>query len=52
MFHKFVTYNPDFKGPAAPEAAVKDVISVWENASVEGGSGGSFVSHHGNKKWL
>ncbi|UKZ78450.1 hypothetical protein TrVFT333_006190 [Trichoderma virens FT-333] len=52
MFQNFVTYNPDFKGPASPEASVKDVISVWENASIEAGSGGSFVSHHGNKKWL
>ncbi|KAL7944098.1 hypothetical protein V8C42DRAFT_358778 [Trichoderma barbatum] len=52
MFQNFVTYNPNFKGPASPEAAVKDVISVWQNASIEGGSGGSYVSHHGNKKWL
>ncbi|KAK4063871.1 hypothetical protein Trihar35433_8579 [Trichoderma harzianum] len=52
MFQKFVTYNPDFKGPSTPEAAVRDVITVWESASVEGGSGGTFVSHHGNKKWL
>ncbi|KAL6855664.1 hypothetical protein J3F83DRAFT_764230 [Trichoderma novae-zelandiae] len=52
MFQKFVLNNPDFKGPAKPEAAVKDVIAVWENASIEGGSGGSYVSHHGNKKWL
>ncbi|KAL7931834.1 hypothetical protein V8C35DRAFT_282173 [Trichoderma chlorosporum] len=52
MFQDFVAYNPDFKGPASPEAAVRDVISVWEKASIEGGSGGSYVSHHGNQKWL
>lgn len=52
MFQKFVTYNPDFKGPSSPEAAVRDVIAVWESASIEGGSGGTYVSHHGNKKWL
>ncbi|RFU76459.1 hypothetical protein TARUN_5815 [Trichoderma arundinaceum] len=52
MFQKFITYNPQFKGPATPEAAIKDVISVWEKASIEGGSGGTYVSHHGNKQWL
>ncbi|KAL7908205.1 hypothetical protein GGI35DRAFT_469946 [Trichoderma velutinum] len=52
MFQKFVTNNPGFKGPSSPEAAVRDVVAVWENASIEGGSGGSYVSHHGNKKWL
>ncbi|KAH6603853.1 hypothetical protein Trco_007299 [Trichoderma cornu-damae] len=52
MFQKFVEYNPHFTGPSTPEAAVKNVISVWEKASLEGGSGGSFVSHHGNKQWL
>lgn len=52
LFQKFLTYNPHFKGPVTPEAAIKDVISVWENASIEGGSGGTYVSHHGNKQWL
>ncbi|KAL7812785.1 hypothetical protein V8C26DRAFT_406580 [Trichoderma gracile] len=52
MFEKFVLNNPDFKGPAKVEDAVRDVIAVWENASIEGGSGGAYVSHHGNKKWL
>ena len=52
MFEKFVLNNPDFKGPAKAEDAVRDVIAVWENASIEAGSGGSYVSHHGDKKWL
>ncbi|KAL7787154.1 hypothetical protein V8C37DRAFT_405014 [Trichoderma ceciliae] len=52
MFRKFVTSNPQFEGPATPEAAIKDVISVWEKASIEGGNGGTYVSHHGNKQWL
>ncbi|PTB37196.1 uncharacterized protein TrAFT101_010932 [Trichoderma asperellum] len=52
MFQKFLAYSPQFKGPATPEAAVKDVISVWEKASIDGGSGGSYVSHYGNKQWL
>lgn len=52
MFQKFLAYSPQFKGLATPEAAVKDVISVWEKASIDGGSGGSYVSHYGNKQWL
>lgn len=52
MFQKFLAYSPQFKGPVTPEAAVKDVISVWEKASIDGGSGGSYVSHFGNKQWL
>lgn len=52
MFQKFLAYSPQFKGPATPEAAVKDVISVWEKASIDGGSGGSYVSLYGNKLWL
>ncbi|PFH62258.1 hypothetical protein XA68_14389 [Ophiocordyceps unilateralis] len=52
LVQKFMQYAPHFSGPAAPEAAVRDVISVWERASVENGDGGSYVSHHGNKQWL
>lgn len=49
---RFMEYAPDFTGPVAPEIAVKDVISVWEKASVENGDGGTFVSQKGNKRWL
>ncbi|RDA83519.1 hypothetical protein CP532_4156 [Ophiocordyceps camponoti-leonardi (nom. inval.)] len=52
LVQKFMQYAPHFTGPATPEAAIKDVISVWERASVENGDGGSYVSHHGNKQWL
>jgi hypothetical protein len=52
MLGAFAEYAPNFKGPSTPEAAVKDVISVMNNASVKGGSGGSFVSHYGNQQWL
>lgn len=52
LFGKFHAYAPNFTGPTTPEAAVKDVISVFEKASVAGGDGGSFVSHFGNKQWL
>jgi hypothetical protein len=45
-------FAPGFQGPSLPEPAVKAVISVMENASVEKGDGGSFVSHFGNKQWL
>ncbi|KAK3305990.1 uncharacterized protein B0T15DRAFT_556605 [Chaetomium strumarium] len=52
VFARFKSYAPHFSGPARPEDAVRDVISVWERASVEKGDGGSFVSHLGNKQWL
>ncbi|GAB1317990.1 hypothetical protein MFIFM68171_08200 [Madurella fahalii] len=52
VFAKFTKYAPHFTGPARPEDAVRDVISVWDRASVENGDGGSFVSHQGNKQWL
>ncbi|KJZ76307.1 hypothetical protein HIM_04389 [Hirsutella minnesotensis 3608] len=49
---KFVQYAPHFAGPSTPESSVRNVISVWENASIEKGDGGSHVSRHGNKQWL
>jgi hypothetical protein len=49
---KFKQYAPHFNGPSTPESAVKDVILVFEKASVENGDGGAFVSHLGNKQWL
>jgi hypothetical protein len=52
MLGTFAEYAPHFKGPSAPEPAVKDVISVMNKASVENGDGGSFVSHYGNQQWL
>ena len=53
LFGKFQIFAPHFTGPVMPEAAVKDVISVWENASVANGDGGSYVSHLGpGKPWL
>ncbi|KAH8202049.1 hypothetical protein TruAng_003804 [Truncatella angustata] len=52
MLGKFQEYAPHFKGPATPEAAIKDVLSVIERSSVESGNGGSFLSHLGTKQWL
>ena len=52
MFAKFGRYAPDFKGPIAPVDSARSVISVIDNASLEKGSGGSFVSHYGNKTWI
>lgn len=49
---KFKQFAPDFTGPATPEAAIKDVISVFEKASVANGDGGAYLSHFGNKQWL
>ncbi|RYO97143.1 hypothetical protein DL765_011312 [Monosporascus sp. GIB2] len=52
LLAKLQQYAPHFTGPTRPEDAIRDVISVWERASVENGDGGSFVSHLGNKQWL
>ena len=52
MFEKFKLYAPHFTGLSTPEAAVKDVISVFEKASLARGDGGSYVSHLGTKQWL
>ena len=52
MFGKFAQYAPDFKGPVTPDVSIKAVIKVWENASLEKGNGGAFLSHLGNKQWL
>lgn len=52
MVGKFAQYAPDFKGPSTPEVSIKAVINVWENASIEKGDGGAFLSHFGNKQWL
>ncbi|KAM0481852.1 hypothetical protein ACHAPX_003181 [Trichoderma viride] len=52
MFQNFLAYSPHFKGPATPEAAVKDIISAWEKASISGENDGTYVSHYGNKQWL
>jgi hypothetical protein len=51
MIQKFTEYAPDFKGPAQPEDAVRDVLKVIQNATMET-NGGRVVSHFGNKQWL
>ena len=49
---KLLAYAPHFKGPISPEESVRHVRSTWEKASIEGGFGGAFVSHFGNKQWV
>jgi len=51
MIGAFKAYAPDFEGPISPEKSVEMVMKVVDEASVEK-SGGSFVSHYGNKQWL
>ena len=52
LSEKFMTYAPDFKGPAPPETSAMEVMNVVYNASLQKGSGGSFVSHVGPKRWM
>lgn len=52
MMGKFMEYAPHFTGPGTAENSIKDMLSVIEKASVEGGDGGTFVSEKGNKQWL
>jgi len=51
MISAFKVYAPDFEGPISPQTSVDMVLKVVDEASVEE-SGGSFVSHYGNKQWL
>jgi len=48
---KFVEMDPDFK-PSTPLEAATAVLKVLGEKSVDGGDGGGFISHHGNKKWF
>ncbi|KAK7948803.1 uncharacterized protein PG986_009689 [Apiospora aurea] len=52
MMQSFKEYAPHFEKPATPEEAIRDVIKVWENSSIENGNGGAFLSHKGTKQWL
>ncbi|KAH9883691.1 putative short chain dehydrogenase [Xylariomycetidae sp. FL2044] len=45
-------YAPDFKGPSSPQDAIPLIRSAWENASIEKGHGGAFVSQFLNKQWV
>ncbi|KAF5000077.1 hypothetical protein FDECE_11297 [Fusarium decemcellulare] len=52
LMSKFQQYSPEFAGPATPEQAAKDVLSVAHKATLADGYGGAFVSHFGTKRWL
>jgi len=52
IISKFAAYAPHFKGPISAEESIKAVMEVVEKASVDGGDGGAFISHLGNKQWL
>jgi hypothetical protein len=52
MFQKFQAWAPHFQGPAKPEESIRDMLATIRRASIEGGFGGGFVSHHGDKQWL
>ncbi len=51
MIASFMKYQPNFKGPIAPEQSVELMLKVVESATVEK-YGGKFVSQFGNKQWL
>ncbi|KAI1109346.1 NAD(P)-binding protein [Nemania sp. NC0429] len=52
LMEKLQRYQPNFKGPVSTEVAINAVIKTWENASIEKGDGGAFISHLGNKQWI
>ncbi|GAP92127.2 putative short chain dehydrogenase [Rosellinia necatrix] len=52
LMAKFKSYAPHFERQATAEESVRDVISVWDRASIERGDAGQFVSHLGTKQWL
>jgi len=52
MGGKFMEYAPHFKGPISVEESVESLMNVVNNASLEKGDAGAFLSHLGNKSWL
>ncbi|KAB8227148.1 NAD(P)-binding protein [Aspergillus alliaceus] len=51
LVSKLKTYAPHFTGPITMEESVRMQVEVIDKATVET-SGGTFVSHFGNKQWL
>ena len=43
---------PGWSGPLQPLESAEMCVKVIHDSSLEKGSGGSFVSHHGNKEWM
>lgn len=52
MMTQFADYAPGFKGPITPQESVEQILRVVDNATIERGDSGSFVSHLGTKRWL
>lgn len=48
---RFEAYAPGARR-RAPEIAAKDCLAAVDRYSLEGGFGGSFISHNGTKRWL
>ncbi|KAG9195854.1 hypothetical protein G6011_00975 [Alternaria panax] len=49
---KIVIYVPDFSGTTLVGDTIPIIKSIWEKASIESGSSGASVSHHGTKQWI
>ncbi|ETS80697.1 hypothetical protein PFICI_08226 [Pestalotiopsis fici W106-1] len=49
MVTKFKAAIPDFSGASTPEVAMRNLINIWENASIENGDGGAFLSSRGTR---
>lgn len=53
LFGKFGALSDGWTGPATPADAIKDVIKVWEDASIEKGHAGLLLPHTGIPgKWV
>ncbi|KAJ9644144.1 hypothetical protein H2201_007122 [Coniosporium apollinis] len=52
MITQFADYAPGLKGPITPQESVEQMLRVVDNATIERGDSGSFVSHLGTKRWL
>ncbi|KAK5169680.1 uncharacterized protein LTR77_005658 [Saxophila tyrrhenica] len=48
---RFEKYAPGFKATSPTDAAQKCLAAI-ERSSLQGGSGGSFLSHNGTKRWM
>lgn len=51
-FQSFAQYAPHFLGPISPQSSASMCLKIIEEASIEKGYAGAFLSHYGNRQWL
>lgn len=52
MGQLFTEYAPNFKGASTPDESASSVLAAVHRSSLDGGYGGTFLSHNGTKRWM